>query len=115
MCWLFVSVLALSGRFASSSPKRESLCISQAQQQLAVSRNCLSLWERWHRASDDGEGLSALLLSLIGQLAALDGGIDPAVELCTIKGAVMALGVQLFFVHGVGGCLLYTSDAADEL
>ena len=107
-----------------------------------MSRNCLSLRERWHRASDDGEGLSALLLSLIGQLAALDGGIDPAVELCTIKGAVMALGVQLFLVHSVGGveihqhevcivaglqlalgkaqdlcraCLLYTSDAADDL
>ena len=46
---------------------------------------------------------SFLFFCLIGQLAALDRGADPAVELRTVEGAVVGFGVELVLVHDIGG------------
>ena len=51
--------------------------------------------------------ICSLFFCLIGQLAALDRGADPAVELRTVEGAVVGLGVELVLVHGIGGVEVY--------
>ena len=50
--FLYGSGLALSGAFAPAPPKGEPL----AKPETLPYCQSLSLWERWHRVSDDGEG-----------------------------------------------------------
>ncbi len=49
----FVSILTLSGRFASSSPKGRAL---EQNRKPCIYCQGLPLWGRWHRVSDDEEG-----------------------------------------------------------
>ena len=51
--------------------------------------------------------ICSLFFCLIGQLAALDRGADPAVELRTVEGAVVGLGVELVLVHGIEDVEVY--------
>ena len=51
-----------------------------------------------------------LFFCLMSQLAALDGGADPAVELCPVEGAVVGLGVELILVHRIGGVKIHQHE-----
>ena len=55
-----------------------------------------------------------LLFRLIGDLTGLDGGKHLAVELCTVKGGVVALRVQLFLFHRVGGVQIHQHKVGIE-
>ena len=61
-----VNGLALSGAYAPAPPKGEPLAVFR---NLAGNCQCLSLWERWHGVSRDGEGEPPLLLVPDGHAA----------------------------------------------
>ena len=75
------------------------------------------LSEKWK------EALQAVLpiITIVLALSFTTAPLSPSVLLCFLMGAVLILVGMMFFTTGAEtamtpmGCLLYTSDAADEL